>query len=107
MVRTGFTGGNGPRALRDISKVNEPLVLDQSLEEAVRESIALATWLEPADLGAAQQAVQLASTMDEFPQHRHKIAPILIGLLGNLGLLNNRKTADISPAEMLQAIANG
>jgi hypothetical protein len=45
--------------------------------------------------------------MDEFPQHRHKIAPILIGLLGNLGLLNNRKTADISPAEMLQAIANG
>jgi hypothetical protein len=104
-MRTGLT--QGPRAVRDISSVNPPLNLDQSLEDAVRKSISNATWLEEADLGAAQEAVMLAATMDEFPQHRHKIAPILIGLLGNLGLLNNRKKAEMSPAEMLQAIANG
>jgi hypothetical protein len=45
--------------------------------------------------------------MDEFPNHRHKIAPILIALLGNLGLLNNRKQAEMTPQEMLAAIANG
>lgn len=104
-MRTGMT--QGPRGIREISKVNPPLNLDQSLEDAVRKSIAQATWLEEADLGAAQQAVQLAATMDEYPNHRHKIAPVLIGLLSNLGLLNNRKQAELSPAEMLQAIANG
>jgi hypothetical protein len=104
-MRTGMS--QGPRGMREISKVNPPLNLDQSLEDAVRKSIAQATWLEEADLGAAQQAVQLAATMDEFPNHRHKIAPVLIGLLSNLGLLNNRKSVDLSPAEMLAAIANG
>lgn len=105
MARTGFT--QGPKGLREISSINPPLNLDQTLEEAVRLSISKATWLEEADLGAAQEAVMLASTMDEFPQHRHKIAPILIGLLSNLGLLNNRKTAEMTPADMLAAIANG
>lgn len=104
-MRTGMN--QGPRGIREISKVNPPLNLDQTLEDAVRKSIAQATWLEEADLGAAQQAVQLAATMDEYPNHRHKIAPVLIGLLSNLGLLNNRKQADLSPAEMLAAIANG
>lgn len=104
-MKTGMS--QGPRALRDISKVNPPLNLDQTLEDAVRKSIAQATWLEEADLGAAQQAVQLAATMDEYPNHRHKIAPFLIGLLSNLGLLNNRKAVDLSPADMLAAIANG
>lgn len=104
-MRTGMS--QGPRPIREISKVNPPLNLDQSLEDAVRKSIAQATWLEEADLGAAQQAVQLAATMDEYPNHRHKIAPVLIGLLSNLGLLNNRKTAEMSPADMLAAIANG
>lgn len=104
-MRTGMS--QGPRGIREISKVNPPLNLDQTLEDAVRKSIAQATWLEEADLGAAQQAVQLAATMDEYPNHRHKIAPVLIGLLSNLGLLNNRKAVDLSPAEMLAAIANG
>jgi hypothetical protein len=49
----------------------------------------------------------LAETMDQFPDRRHQIAPILIGLLSNLGLLNNRKTTEMSPADMLAAIANG
>lgn len=102
------TGNNqGPRTLRDVSKVNEPLNLDQTLEQSVRISISKATWLDEADLGAAREALLLAETMDQFPERRHQIAPILIGLLGNLGLLNNRKQADMSPAEMLQAIANG
>ena len=73
-MRTGMS--QGPRPIREISKVNPPLNLDQSLEDAVRKSIAQATWLEEADLGAAQQAVQLAATMDEYPNHRHKIAPV-------------------------------
>jgi hypothetical protein len=103
-MRTGMN--QGPRAVRQISKVNEPLNLDQTLEQAIRNSITSATWLEEADQGAATEAVLLAKTMDEFPQHRHKIAPILIGLLANLGLLNNRKS-DMSPADMLAAIANG
>jgi hypothetical protein len=104
-MRTGFN--TGPKGMREISSINPPLNLDQTLEEAVRKSIAKATWLEEADLGAAQQAVQLAATMDEYPNHRHKIAPVLIGLLSNLGLLNNRKAAEMTPADMLAAIANG
>lgn len=104
-MRTGMS--QGPRSLRDISAVNEPLNLDFTLEESVRKSILSATWLDEVDLGAAKEAVMLAETMDQFPDRRHQIAPILIGLLSNLGLLNNRKTTEMSPAEMLQAIANG
>lgn len=104
-MRTGMS--QGPRSLREISSVNPPLNLDQTLEEAVRISISKATWLDEADLGAAKEAVMLAETMDQFPDRRHQIAPILIGLLSNLGLLNNRKTAEMTPADMLAAIANG
>ena len=104
-MRTGMS--QGPRGLRDISAVYEPLNLDFSLEESVRKSILSATWLDEVDLGAAKEAVMLAETMDQFPDRRHQIAPILIGLLSNLGLLNNRKSTEMSPAEMLQAIANG
>lgn len=104
-MRTGFN--TGPKGMREISSINPPINVDQTLEEAIRASINAATWLEEADQGAATEAVLLARTMDEFPNHRHKIAPILIGLLANLGLLNNRKQADMSPADMLAAIANG
>lgn len=97
----------GPRGLRDISAINEPLNLDYSLEESVRKSILSATWLNESDLGAAKEAVMLAETMDQFPDRRHQIAPILIGLLSNLGLLNNRKMPEMSPQDMLAAIANG
>jgi hypothetical protein len=105
MTRTGIH--QGPRGLREISGVNEPLNLDYSLAESVRLSISKATWLEEADLGAAKQAVLLAETIDANPDKRHQSAPILIALLANLGLLNNRKAADMSPQEMLAAIANG
>jgi len=104
-MRTGMS--QGPRGLRDTSAVHEPLNLDFSLEESVRKSILSATWLDEVDLGAAKEAVMLAETMDKFPERRHQIAPILIALLANLGLLNNRKSTEMSPAEMLQAIANG
>ena len=97
----------GPRGLRDISGVNPPLDLNRTLEDSVRISIASATWLTEADLGAAKEAVMLAETMDQFPDRRHQIAPILIGLLSNLGLLNNRKSEAMSPQDMLAAIANG
>ena len=108
-MRTGFTGGQGPRADRIIHNVNQPLDLSNyTLEDAVKHSISTATWLEEADLGAAVQAVQLANTMDTMPDRRHQIAPILIGLLSNLGLLNNRKeNKDMTPQEMLNVIAMG
>jgi len=115
-MRTGIH--QGPRGLRDISAINEPLNLDMSLAESVRLSISKATWLSEVsiskatwlseeDLGAAKQAVLLAETIDAFPEKRHQNAPILIALLGNLGLLNNRKATEMSPADMLAAIANG
>jgi hypothetical protein len=105
MTRTGLH--QGPRGLRDVSEINEPLNLDMTLAESVRLSISRATWLSEADLGAAKQAVLLAETIDANPDKRHQSAPILIALLANLGLLNNRKSDTLSPAEMLQAIANG
>jgi hypothetical protein len=46
--------------------------------------------------------------MDMFPDRRHQIAPILIGLLSNLGLLNNRKEdTSMTPEDMLRSIALG
>lgn len=105
-MRTGMT--QGPRSHRLIKNDFEPLRLDMSLESAVISSIGAATWLEQADIGAAQQAVLLAQTMDQMPDRRHQLAPILIGLLSNLGLMNNRRTdLSITPQEMLAQIANG
>ena len=104
-MKTGIH--QGPRGLREVSAVNEPLDLNYSLADSIRISISKATWLSEADLGAAKQALLLAETIDAFPEKRHQNAPILIALLGNLGLLNNRKAAEISPADMLAAIANG
>jgi hypothetical protein len=104
-MRTGMS--QGPRGLRDVSKTNEPLNLDYSLADSVRLSISKATWLDDVDMAAAKQAVLLAETIDAHPDKRHQNAPILIGLLANLGLLNNRKSTEMSPADMLAAIANG
>jgi hypothetical protein len=107
-MRTGIHGGQGPRQPRLVKGDNEPLNLDMPLEEAVKKSIQAATWLEEADLGAAQQAVMLAKTMDEMPDRRHQIAPMLTSLLSNLGLLNNRQEdKTMTPQEMLTAIAGG
>ena len=108
-MRTGIHGGQGPRQPRMIKGAGEPLDLSSfTLEEAVKKSIEQATWLEEADLGAAVQAVQLAQTMDTMPDRRHQISPILIGLLSNLGLLNNRKEdKSMTPEEMLESIVMG
>lgn len=107
-MKTGFEGKQRHRGNRLIKGENEPLNLNFTLADAVLKSISIATWLDEADLGAAKQAVMLAETMDQFPDRRHQIAPILIGLLGNLGLLNNRKEDNsMTPQEMLNAIALG
>ena len=105
MTVTGMPQGR--RGFRETSAVNEPLNLDMTLADSVRLSISKATWLSVEDLGAAKQAVLLAETIDANPDKRHQSAPILIALLANLGLLNNRMSTEMSPAEMLQAIANG
>jgi hypothetical protein len=105
-MRTGMS--QGPRRPRLIKGDGEALVLDFSLEGATIKSLQAATWLDEADLGAAVQAVQLAQTMDAMPDRRHQIAPIYIGLLANLGLLNNRENdVSLTPQEMLQQIALG
>jgi hypothetical protein len=105
-MRTGLK--QGPRDHRLIKNNLEPLELDLSLEAAVKKSINSATWLEEADIGAAQQAVLLAATMDAMPDRRHQLAPILTGLLSNLGLMNNRREDNtMTPQEMLASIALG
>lgn len=104
-MKTGFN--QGPRPARLIQGAGNPLPLDLSLEDSVKRSLEIATWLEEADLAAATQAIVLAQTIDAEPSRRHQLSPILIGLLAHLGLLNNRKSAEMSPAEMLQSIANG
>jgi hypothetical protein len=106
-MRTGMN--QGPRQMRIVENSDrEPLNFDFSLEEAIKKSLGEANWLEEADLGAAMTAILLSQTMDADPDRRHQIAPILIGLLSNLGLLNNRKTdKEMSAVDMLTAIANG
>lgn len=109
MARTGVTGGQGPRVDRLIKDTGYQISFDDfSVEAAVKHSLSSATWLEEADLGAAMTAVTLAQTIDAMPDRRHQLAPILIALLGNLGLLNNRKEdKSLTPQEMLLAIASG
>jgi hypothetical protein len=109
MARTGIHGGQGPRQNRLIKGDNVPLeVKPDNVEQMVLMSLNTATWLDEADLASAAIAVQLAKSMDEMPNRRHQLAPILIGLLSNLGLLNNRQQDEkMSPQEMLGAIAAG
>ncbi|NBW28581.1 MAG: hypothetical protein EBR38_08450 [Flavobacteriaceae bacterium] len=109
MARTGIHGGQGPRQNRLIKGDNAPLdIKPDNVEQMVLLSLKTATWLDEADLASASIAVQLAKSMDEMPNRRHQLAPILIGLLSNLGLLNNRQEDTImTPQEMLQAIAGG
>jgi hypothetical protein len=109
MARTGLHGGQGPRQNRLVKGDNSPLdIKPDNVEQMVLMSLSTATWLDEADLASASIAVQLAKSMDEMPNRRHQLAPILIGLLSNLGLLNNRQQDEkMTPAEMLQAISMG
>jgi len=109
MARTGLHGGQGPRQNRLVKGDNAPLdIKPDNVEQMVLMSLSTATWLDEADLASAAIAVQLAKSMDEMPNRRHQLAPILIGLLSNLGLLNNRQQDEkMTPAEMLQAISMG
>jgi hypothetical protein len=108
-MRTGMK--QGPREPRLISQEGGKTMEKEfnfTLEEAVKISLKSATWLEESDFGAATQAIMLAQTMDQMPDRRHQIAPILIGLLSNLGLLNNRKVGtEMTPAEALAVLVNG
>ena len=109
MARTGLNGGQGPRQNRLIKGDNAPLdIKPDNVEQMVLLSLQTATWLDEADLASASIAVQLAKTMDEMPNRRHQLAPILISLLSNLGLLNNRQEDNkMTPQEMFKAIADG
>ena len=109
MARTGLHGGQGPRQNRLVKGENEPLdIKPDNVEQMVLMSLGTATWLDQADLASASIAVQLAKSMDEMPNRRHQLAPILIGLLSNWGLLNNRQQDEkMTPQEMLSAIAMG
>lgn len=109
MARTGVIGGQGPRQPRLVKDTGVQLSFDDfSVEAAVKLSLESATWLEEADFGAAMTAITLAQTIDQMPDRRHQLSPILIALLSNLGLLNNRREdKSLTPQEMLLAIASG
>jgi len=108
-MSTGMKQGpREPRLIPDSGGKQMEKEFNYTLEEAVKISLQSATWLEEADFGAATQAIMLAQTMDTMPDRRHQIAPILIGLLSNLGLLNNRKVGtEMTPAEALAVLVNG
>ena len=86
---TGFGKGR-PSKLELISTdnpLNAFLNSEKSLDEAILDAINSADWLGAEDEGSALLAVHLARQLVLQEQRTHQIAPVLISLLGNLGLL--------------------
>jgi hypothetical protein len=55
-------------------------------------------------------ALLLAETMENNENRRHQIAPILIGLLSNLGLISGARKEgqeEMTPAQALAVLVNG
>ncbi len=86
---TGFGKGR-PSKFELISTdnpLNSFLNSEKSLDEAILDAINSADWLGAEDEGSALLAVHLARQLVLQEQRTHQIAPVLISLLGNLGLL--------------------
>ena len=86
---TGFGKGR-PSKFELISRdnpLNAFLNSEKSLDEAILDAINSADWLGAEDEGSALLAVHLARQLVLQEQRTHQIAPVLISLLGNLGLL--------------------
>lgn len=86
---TGF--GKGRPSKFELVSTDNPLNAflnsEKSLDEAILDAINSADWLGAEDEGSALLAVHLARQLVLQEQRTHQIAPVLISLLGNLGLL--------------------
>jgi len=86
---TGF--GKGRPSKFELISTDNPLNAflnsEKSLDEAILDAINSADWLGAEDEGSALLAVHLARQLVLQEQRTHQIAPVLISLLGNLGLL--------------------
>ena len=96
--------GKGRPVLLDISNQENPLskFLDpeKELDQAIIDAIKNADWLGAEDEGSALLAVYIAKQLMAQPQRTHQISPVLISLLGNLGLLyGSRNTASTDPVD--------
>lgn len=105
-MRTGFT--QGPRETRLVVLEGGKMNFDFSKElvQAIKDSVEAADWLTESDEAAVMTAILLAETMEQESNRRHQIAPILIGLLNNLGLLGKTKevSKDLTPDQFMEAI---
>ena len=96
--------GKGRPSLLDISNHENPLnkFLDseKELDQAIIDAIKSADWLGAEDEGSALLAVHIAKQLMAQPQRTHQISPVLISLLGNLGLLyGTRNSASTDPVD--------
>ena len=109
-MRTGFT--QGPRETRLVAheggKMN--INFDKGLTQSIKDAVASSDWLTDADQGAVMTAILLAETMEAHEHRRHQIAPILIGLLSNLGLISGARAVGekaMTPEQALAVLVNG
>jgi hypothetical protein len=86
---TGF--GKGRPSKFDLTITDNPLKMfldsEKSLDVAIADAIKASDWLGEADQGSALLAIHLAKQLMMQENRTHQIAPVLISLLGNLGLL--------------------
>jgi hypothetical protein len=109
-MRTGFT--QGPRDIRLVPDEGGKLMInfDKGLTQSIKDAVANASWLKESDQGAVMTAILLAETMEAHEHRRHQIAPILIGLLSNLGLISGARKVgekEMTPEEALAVLVNG
>ena len=105
-MRTGFN--QGPKS-RLVENEGGKLMMDfnKGLVDSIKDSVDKATWLKESDEGAVMTAILLAETLQDNPERRHQIAPILIGLLSNLGLISgSRKVGveELTTAQIMEAM---
>ena len=86
---TGF--GKGRPSKFDLTITDNPLKTfldsEKSLDVAIADAIKASNWLGEEDQGSALLAIHLAKQLLMQENRTHQIAPVLISLLGNLGLL--------------------
>ena len=109
-MRTGLK--QGPRDIRLVENEGGKLMInfDKGLTQSIKDAVENAAWLKESDQGAVMTALLLAETMENNENRRHQIAPILIGLLSNLGLISGARKEgqeEMTPAQALAVLVNG
>ncbi len=86
---TGF--GKGRPTKLELNTKENPLGSflseDKSLEQSIIDAVKTAYWLGAEDEGSVRLSLVLARQLILQENRTHQIAPVLISLLGNLGLL--------------------